>query len=341
MSTYLVTGGCGFIGSHLVDELVRMGHAVRIVDDLSTGRLWNVPTVAEVTIGDVADPATVAAAMSGVDGCFHLAAVASVQRSNEAWIATHRVNLGGTVCVLDAARLRRVPVVFASSAAVYGYQRTLPIGEGAPLAPLTAYGADKLGSELHARVAGLVHAVPTTGFRFFNVFGPRQDPRSPYSGVISIFVDRVLSGRGIDIHGDGEQVRDFVYVDDVVRFLLAGMERATVDAPVFNVCTGRATSILSLARAVGHVCAQRTPIRFLSRRPGDIDRSLGAPELATRSIGVAAQVGLLEGLGVTVRSILDETPHKTSAEPSQPAAPPTRRVPHVTLTSVPATGAAN
>jgi UDP-glucose 4-epimerase len=303
MPHYVVTGGCGFIGSHLVDYLLEQDHSILVVDDLSTGNIGNLSDKVSVVRGDAADPAVVARAMEGADGCFHLAAIASVQRSNEAWLATHRTNVGGTVCVLEAARTRRIPVVYASSAAVYGSQVQLPIAECTRPAPLTAYGADKLGSELHARVAGLVHAVPTTGFRFFNVYGPRQDPRSPYSGVISIFLDRLLRGAPVDIYGDGEQVRDFVYVADVIRFLLAGMERASLKARVFNVCTGRPTSILSLARMIGEICGQRLQLRFLPRRQGDIGQSLGAPEEAARALGVTAQVGLVNGLRMTAQSI--------------------------------------
>ncbi|MGB0629949.1 MAG: NAD-dependent epimerase/dehydratase family protein, partial [Alphaproteobacteria bacterium] len=242
MANYLVTGGCGFIGSHLCDALQTAGHAVRILDDLSTGRRENVPAVGDIVVGDVSDAETVTEAMADVDGCFHLAAIASVQRSNEEWSLTHRVNLTGTVNVLDAARTAKnggpVPVVYASSAAVYGDNEDMPLTEDAETRPLTAYGADKLGCEQHARVAGTVHGVPTTGFRFFNIYGPRQDPGSPYSGVISIFADRLQAGDVATIFGDGEQVRDFVYVGDCVRFVIAGMEDASTEADVFNVCTG-------------------------------------------------------------------------------------------------------
>jgi len=199
MALYLVTGGCGFIGSHLVDELIRRGHLVRILDDLSTGQLSNVPIGTEVIRGDVADPETVAKVMQGTDGCFHLAAIASVERGNLDWLGTHRTNLTGAIAVFDAAgrtsRSGPVPVVYASSAAVYGDNPATPLGEEAATRPLSAYGADKLGCELHAFVAGKVHGVPTCGLRFFNVYGPRQDPRSPYSGVISIFCERLRAGR--------------------------------------------------------------------------------------------------------------------------------------------------
>jgi UDP-glucose 4-epimerase len=187
---YLVTGGCGFIGSHLVDALCRAGHSVRILDDLSTGSLAYTPCSVEVIRGDVADLYSVKIAMRDVDGCFHLAAVASVERCNLDWPGTHRTNLAGTVAVFDAARKRSTPVVYASSAAVYGNNPDVLTEDAVPR-PISAYGADKLGCELHGSVAHRVHRVPNCGLRFFNVYGPRQDPNSPYSGVITIFSNRI------------------------------------------------------------------------------------------------------------------------------------------------------
>src|ERR1700733_8992720 len=236
MSTYLATGGAGFIGSHLCEALVARGDTVRVLDDLSTGHRRNLPPTATLIVGDVADPATVAQAVDQVDGCFHLAAIASVERGVTDWLGTHRANLTGTVTVFDAIRRQgnKIPVVYASSAAVYGDAVTVPIAEAEPCVPLSAYGADKYACEMHARVASHVHAIPTTGLRFFNVYGPRQDPRSPYSGVISIFCERVIRGAPIDVFGDGSQTRDFVYVADVVAALLSAMERSLPGAPVFN-----------------------------------------------------------------------------------------------------------
>jgi len=300
MASYLITGGCGFIGSHLADMLVARGHRVTIIDDLSTGRIENAPEQATLLVGNVVDQDLVGHAMQDVDGCFHLAAIASTQRANEAWLDTHRSNLSGTVCVLDAARARKLPVVFASSAAVYGEQAVVPIREDALVYPVSAYGADKLGSELHARVAGLVHSIPTVGLRFFNVYGPRQDPRSPYSGVISIFVDRLSRGVAIDVHGDGRQVRDFVFVGDVVQFLVAAMEHADTAPTVYNVCTGRATSIRTLAHTLGQLLGKDVRLQFSTKRAGDIRQSLGCPEQAATQLGLRARVGLTEGLRRTI-----------------------------------------
>jgi UDP-glucose 4-epimerase len=165
---------------------------------------------------------------------------------------------------------------------------------------LSAYGADKLGCELHARVAGLVHAVPTTGLRFFNVYGPRQDPASPYSGVISIFCDRLRAGRGVAVFGDGEQTRDFVFVADVVRALLTAMREVSCRAQVFNVCTGQATSVGDLARAIADVLDVSPQIGFAPARPGDVRASLGDPAEARAALGFTAETALRDGLARTL-----------------------------------------
>ena len=302
MAHYLVTGGCGFVGSHLTDALLAAGHTVRILDDLSTGKTENVDPAAEVEIGDVADRATVDRVMADVDGCFHLAAVASVERSREAWVETHRTNLTGTVNILNAARGDRAakPVVYVSSAAVYGDNPDTPLKETAATTPLSAYGADKLGCELHARVADAVHDVSTIGLRPFNIYGPRQDPSSPYSGVISLFARRLSKGEGITIFGDGGQVRDFVYVADVVRFLTTAMQKPPSGMDVFNICTGRATSVLVLAQTIAAICGNEPEISYGPARVGDIRISLGNPEKATTVLGVTADTGLEAGLRQTL-----------------------------------------
>lgn len=297
MSRYLITGGLGFIGGHLAHALCRAGHSVRILDDLSTGRRENAPDACEVKIGDVADPAAVAAAMTGMEGCFHLAAIASVERSNEAWAACHRVNLGGTVNILEAARdAGKVPVVYASSAAVYGEHPEGPLSEASATHPLNAYGADKLGGEFHAAVAMRLHGVRTAALRFFNVYGPGQDPNSPYSGVISIFAQRIMAGEPVVIHGDGRQSRDFVYVGDVVHFLVAAMAAAFTRPLILNVCTGRATSIRALFDVLCDIFGRQVPATQGPARTGDIRQSLGDPRLAGGTLGVMAVTNLHEGL---------------------------------------------
>jgi len=298
MSTYVVTGGAGFIGSHLCDALVARGDSVLVLDDLSTGHRRNVPAAATLVVGDVADAATVAQVMEGVDGCFHLAAIASVEKGITDWLGTHRINITGTVTVFDAIRRQgsRIPVVYASSAAVYGDAATVPIAETERCVPLSAYGADKFGCELHARVASHVHGIPTVGMRFFNVYGPRQDPKSPYSGVISIFCERITAGQPIAIFGDGQQTRDFVYVGDVVRALLAGMALRPEDAPVFNVCTGQSTSVEALAQLVAELSGKTLNAETRPPRAGEIRHSLGVPDLADRVLGLEGRIPLRSGL---------------------------------------------
>lgn len=302
MASYLVTGGCGFIGSHLCSALLARGHRVRVLDDLSTGHPGNLAPGAELVVGDIADHLVMRDAMAGMDGCFHLAAIASVERGVRDWIGTHRTNLSGTVVIFEAARCeskargRPVPVVYASSAAVYGDPASLPVDEAAQPRPLSAYGADKLGCELHARAGGEVHGLHTAGLRFFNVFGPRQDPRSPYSGVVSIFCSRLARREPLDIHGDGGQTRDFVHVADVVAALTAALERAGPDGPVLNVCTGRATSVRELAALLGLAWGVVPEVRHGPPRAGEIRHSVGSRARLAARLGLRATMPLQDGL---------------------------------------------
>lgn len=303
-ATYLVTGGCGFIGSHLCEALIASGARVRVLDDLSTGSVENVPREVTIIEGNVADPASVTAAIEGVSGCFHLAAITSVERSTHDWFTSHRTNLSGTIAVFEAARrmgrARPIPIVYASSAAIYGDCRHLPIRETNRARPLSAYGADKYGCELHARIASHVHGVPTVGLRFFNVYGPRQDPRSPYAGVISIFCERLLEERPIDVFGDGTQTRDFVFVSDVIAALMAAMKDVSRRPSVFNVCSGRSTSILDLARLIATLCGASPEVRFKPPRPGEIMHSLGDCALIRRRFQLPIAVELCAGMEKTL-----------------------------------------
>ena len=296
---FLITGGAGFIGSHLADALLASGHAVRVVDDLSSGLRANLDPRVEFIKGDINDMAGMRAAMDGVAGCFHLAAIASVALCTRDWTATSRTNIGGTITVMDAARLAgNVPVVYASSAAIYGDQSVLPIHEDLPPAPRSSYGADKLAGELHARAAFIVHGLPSVGFRFFNVYGKRQNPHSPYSGVISIFANRLAAGDAISIHGDGGQTRDFIAVADIVRFLLAGLDRARREpgAVVLNACTGRATSVRALALILAELLGAPADPTHGPAREGDIRASVGDPRRAAGFLGVTAATDLRDGL---------------------------------------------
>jgi UDP-glucose 4-epimerase len=303
MASFLVTGGAGFIGSHLADALLAGGHGVRVLDDFSTGKRANLDPRCAVYEADTGDAHALATALEGADGCFHLAAIASVARGNEDWAGTHRVNQTGTIAVLNACREARLPVVYASSAAVYGDLGDAVASESLACAPRTAYGADKLGCELHAAVGWGVHGVPSFGLRFFNVYGPRQDPSSPYSGVISIFADRIARGLPVTLHGDGGQTRDFVYVADVVAHLLAAMERlrAQPGRLVANVCTGRETSVRMLAETLAEITGQRLVLEYGPTRPGDIRRSVGDPTHAVQTLGISADVALPQGLARLVQ----------------------------------------
>ena len=300
MQLFLVTGGCGFIGSHLCEALLRAGHRVRVLDDLSSGRRANLPDGVDFRQGDIADRAAMRAAVAGVDGCFHLAAIASVEKGVQDWVGTHTANLTGTITLFDAVRAlpnaRDIPVVYASSAAVYGDCAILPITEDLPKTPLSAYGADKYGCELHARVATHAFAIPTVGLRFFNVYGPRQDPKSPYSGVISIFCDRLRRGEAVQVFGDGRQSRDFVFVTDVVAALMAAMTHRPAGAPVFNVCTGHATTVLDLAQTIAGFCASPPVIRHCPARAGEIRHSIGSATAARAALSLIPPVSLRDGL---------------------------------------------
>ncbi|NBE06560.1 NAD-dependent epimerase/dehydratase family protein [Paragemmobacter ruber] len=305
MATYLITGGCGFVGSHLADALLARGDAVVVLDNLSTGKRANLAPEVRVIEGDVADPDAVARAMAGCAGVFHLAGIASVAYCNEHWREGHLTNQTGTVTVFEAAaRAGRVPVVYTSSAAVYGDAGTGAVDEARVPRPQTPYGVDKLGSELHGRIAMGVHGLPTVGLRPFNIYGPRQDPSSAYSGVISIFNSRLAQGLPVTVFGDGLQTRDFVFVADVVRFLLAAMARAPeVAGQVFNICTGRTTTLLALIDTLAALHGRQAVVQHAAPRVGDIRESLGDPARARDLLGVTAGVTLEDGLAALLRGM--------------------------------------
>jgi UDP-glucose 4-epimerase len=304
MACFLVTGGAGFLGSHLVDALLRQGHLVRVLDDLSSGHRHNLPRQLQFLHGDITDPTTVEEAFEGIDACFHLAAIASVVRSNREWLRTHEVNLTGTLNILNQARRlrhrREIPIVYASSAAIYGDCGTVPIGEDTPVAPLSAYGADKRACELHARVAGAVHEIPTVGLRFFNLYGPRQDAKSPYSGVIALFADRLRLGEPVEIFGDGEQVRDFTYVGDAAGALDRALGAASTSAPVFNICTGKGTSVRALAETMAQLHRTDITAHYRPARSGEVRISVGDPRRAAEQLGFRAETALADGLAITL-----------------------------------------
>jgi len=302
----LVTGGAGFIGRRLTARLVGAGLKVRVLDDLSTGDARRLHPDAELRIGSILDPGALEEAVEGVEAVYHLAAIASVARCNEDIFASHQVNLGGFVSLIETVLRQpcKPALVFASSAAVYGDTPDFPLGEGSATTPLSPYGADKLGCELHARAAARVHGLKSTGLRFFNVYGPGQDPGSPYSGVISRFARLTSDGSEITIFGDGGQTRDFIFVDDVVDALMAAAARTGGELfEALNVCTGQETSILDLARRLAEIRGAEPLISHHAERPGDIRRSLGSPERLAGVLGLTPSGDLDRGL----RALLSET----------------------------------
>jgi UDP-glucose 4-epimerase len=269
---------------------------------MSTGRRDRLRAGTDIIQADAYDKDALRHAMRGVTACFHLAAIADVQRCNTNRVECHRVNVGSTVAVFEVAeQLGGVPVVWASSAAVYGTAGAgTRLKETDPTKPISSYGVDKLSSEFHGQVAASF-GVPNIGLRFFNVFGPGQDPRSPYSGVLSIFCNRMLERQSITIFGDGHQTRDFVHVTDVVRALLASASyldttRATPEAHILNVCTGTSTSLRDILGHLEEFCGWAPDVEFAPSKPGDIRTSCGDPSAMKAILGITANVGVADGL---------------------------------------------
>ncbi len=315
MAFFLVTGGCGFIGSHLTAALVGNGHRVRVLDDLSAGNPDNLPPAATLVVGDVRDADVVRRATEGVDGCFHLAAVVSVTKCEKQWESAHQVNLTGALNVFRAATKRSapIPVVYASSAAVYGNARELPAHEDILPMPVNAYGADKAACELHAGAIARAAGASITGLRFFNVYGPGQNPNSVYSGVVSVFCERLMKGAPVKIYGDGKQTRDFIHVLDVVQAMLETMRIAPAGARVYNVCTGKSVSVLALAELVAELTGAVPQIRFQPARDGDIMHSIGDPSRAADELNFRASVPMAVGLDELISEL-----ERASGVPQQP-----------------------
>ena len=300
MAKYLITGGAGFIGSHLTDYLIGLGHSVTVLDNLSTGRQSNLNASAKLVKGDISDSEDLNVLMARMDGCFHLAAVASVQQYKDGWAEVAKVNLYGSIRVLEAAARAGVPVVYASSAAIYGDNPDRPLREASVPKPISGYGADKLATEHHACALHGGLGLKSTGLRFFNVYGPRQAPDSPYSGVISIFLSRLAAGQSITVYGDGEQARDFVYVSDVAATLVRAMAwTAAGNCGVFNICRGEATTLNTLIGALGDVLGVTAEVNYAPARSGDIRMSIGASAAAAAAFQFKSHVALNEGLRLT------------------------------------------
>jgi UDP-glucose 4-epimerase len=295
----LVTGGAGFIGSHIVERLLADGFEVRVLDDFSTGHRENLPAHPQLTIieGDVADLATVRDAVSGCDWVFHEAAIASVPRTIADPLASARVNYLGTLHVLEAARLRGVKrVVFAASASAYGDLPEQPKREDSPIRPLSPYAVDKLASEQACQAYHYLHGLETVCLRYFNVYGERQDPSSPYSGVISIFVERLLAGETPTIYGDGGQTRDFVYVGDVVEANLRAARTPGIGGSVINIATGQCVELKHMLATLSTLTGQKCAPHYAEARSGDIRHSSADVSCAANLLGWRATTGLSAGL---------------------------------------------
>jgi nucleoside-diphosphate-sugar epimerase len=297
---YMVTGGAGFIGSNTVDELVHRGHSVVVLDDLSTGKEDNLAEVrnrVEFVRGSVTDLETVRGACLGVDYVLHLAARTSVPRSLKDPLETNRVNVDGTLNVLVAARDAKVKrVVYASSSSVYGETPTLPKRESMTPMPISPYGASKLTGEMYGRVFQRIYGLEFVALRYFNVFGPRQDPSSPYSGVLSVFNAAVINGEQPTIHGDGEQSRDFTFVRNVVEANLLACEASGAAGLVFNVGTGNRYTLNHTLQLLGKISGTPAYAKHGAPRVGDIRDSQADIAQARQKLGYNPCVGFEEGL---------------------------------------------
>ena len=309
MSSYLVTGGAGFIGSHLAEALVARGHTVRVVDNLAGGKRSNLAHLSGVEFleGDLADMASAEQAVRGMDYVLHQAAIPSVPRSVNDPVTSNRANVTATVNILVAARDARVRrLVYAGSSSAYGNAPTLPKREDMPSNPLSPYALQKVVGEQYCRLFTQLYGLETVTIRYFNVFGPRQDPGSPYSGVISLFSTALLAGRQPTIYGDGEQTRDFTYVANVVEGVLRACEAPNVAGDVINVATGGRISLNELLRVMNRIVGSALQPIYADTRAGDVKDSQADISKACALLGYAPTIDLEEGLRRTLDWFRDE-----------------------------------
>jgi nucleoside-diphosphate-sugar epimerase len=309
MASYLVTGGAGFIGSHLTEELVRRGERVRVVDSFITGKRENLAHLPQVDLveGDLADPAVAHRAVADIDYVLHQAAIPSVPRSVEDPITSNRANVDASLNVLVAARDAGVKrVVYAGSSSAYGDTAVLPKVETMEPAPLSPYALQKLVAEQYCRLFTDLYGLPTVTVRYFNVFGPRQDPSSPYSGVISLFISALCERRRPTIYGDGEQTRDFTYVANVVDGVLRACQAPEASGEVINVATGIRMSLNELFRTIRGLVGEDVDAIHAEPRPGDVRDSQADISKARRLLGYEPIVGFEEGLARTVAWFRDQ-----------------------------------
>ncbi len=297
----VVTGGAGFIGSHIAERLLQDGHEVHVVDDLSTGKKANLPAGAAFHQGSILDDGLLGAAFAGAEVVFHQAALASVPRSIEDPVATHEANATGTLRVLEAARRSGVrTVVYAASSSAYGDTPTLPKVETMLPDPRSPYAVSKLAGEMYCSAYFHVHGLRTTSLRYFNVYGPRQDPNGAYAAVVPKFILAALRGDPLTIHGDGEQTRDFTYIEDVVEANLFAARSTRADGKVVNVGTGSRISVNDLAREIVRLTGGRSRVVHGPPRPGDVHDSLAGLERGRDALGYRPAVSFQQGLAKTV-----------------------------------------
>ena len=303
MSTYLVTGGAGFIGSHLSEELVRRGHRVRVADSLITGKRSNLDHIpgVEFVEGDLADLDFAKKAANGCEYVLHQAAIPSVPRSVKDPITSNRANVDGTLNLLVAARDAGVKrLIFAGSSSAYGDTPTLPKHEGMPVGPLSPYALQKVVGEQYLRMFTRLYGLETVSIRYFNVFGPRQDPSSPYSGVISVFATALLDNRPPTIYGDGEQTRDFTYVANVVDGVLRACEAPNASGEIINVATGGRISLNRLFYAMRNLVGGTLEPLYAEPRMGDVRDSQADIHKAKALLGYEPVVSFEDGLAQTI-----------------------------------------
>jgi UDP-glucose 4-epimerase len=308
-SRALVTGGAGFIGSHLVGRLLAEGHPVRVLDNFSAGHRDNLPfaarygTALEVVEGDIRELAVVERAAAGVSVIYHQAALRSVPRSVADPLGANAHNVTGTLHVLEAARRAGVRrVVYASSSSVYGSRPDLPKREDQAPAPISPYAVSKVAGEFYGAVWARLYGVEAVGLRYFNVFGPRQDPKSEYAAVIPRFILWALRGEPLEVHGDGHQSRDFTYVDNVVDACVLAAHAEGVGGEVFNVGCGERTSLLQIIARLEALLGRRLERRHTPSRAGDVAHTLADIDKAKRLLGYIPQVSFDEGFRRTVQA---------------------------------------
>lgn len=295
MSKYLVTGGAGFIGSHLVDTLITAGHEVSILDNMHTGKAVNMNHKANIYIGSVTDRSRVSDTMHNVDGVYHLAAISSVPYSIEHPLEVNNVNVGGTLMVLDVARELDVPVIFASSASVYGECDTIKKGETDTPKPLSTYAVSKLAGEQYCEMYARSHDMRITVLRFFNVYGPRQNPHGGYAGAIASFCKAMVDEEQPIVYGDGSQSRDFIFVHDVVRGLILSMSHVKKGfCHVMNLGTGDSVNLLDVIETLGTMCPILKPARI-----GDVHKSQAHMQRTHFQLGFETETSLKDGLAQT------------------------------------------